>query len=155
VEAVCWHPSAEHLLTTASFTNLSLWDVLSQQELFCKYFIILLTRCFTFIYEISVIAANSDHTEVIQSVSWKEDGTVLATSCKDKQLRIIDPRASTCIVNSCSSHQSIKDSRTVWLNSDRILTTGFDAARLRQVYIRDLRHLNEPMKTLELDCSTG
>ncbi|XP_011141113.1 coronin-7 isoform X2 [Harpegnathos saltator] len=134
VEAICWHPSAEHLLTTASFTNLSLWDVLSQQELF----------------------SNSDHTEVIQSVSWKQDGTVLATSCKDKQMRIIDPRASSCIVNSCSSHQSIKDSRTVWLNnSDRILTTGFDAARLRQVFIRDLRHLNEPVKTLELDCSTG
>ncbi|XP_011687269.1 PREDICTED: coronin-7 isoform X2 [Wasmannia auropunctata] len=133
VETVCWHPSAEHLLTTSSFTNLSLWDVLSQQELF----------------------SNNDHTEVIQSVSWKEDGTVLATTCKDKQLRIIDPRMSTCIVNSCSSHQSIKDSRVVWLNSDRILTTGFDAARLRQVYIRDLRHLNEPMKTLELDCSTG
>ncbi|XP_070161434.1 coronin-7 isoform X2 [Polyergus mexicanus] len=133
VEAVCWHPSAEHLLTTASFTNLSLWDVLSQQELFF----------------------NNDHTEVIQSVSWKQDGIVLATSCKDKQLRIIDPRASACIVNSCSSHQSIKDSRIVWLNSDRILTTGFDAARLRQVFIRDLRHLNEPVKTLELDCSTG
>lgn len=114
------------------------------------------THYFTFIYEICVIAANnSDHTEVIQSVSWKEDGTVLATACKDKQLRIIDPRASPCIVNSCSSHQSIKDSRIVWLNSDRILTTGFDAARLRQVYIRDLRHLNDPVKTLELDCSTG
>ncbi|XP_011336280.1 coronin-7 isoform X3 [Ooceraea biroi] len=134
VETVCWHPSAEHLLTTTSFTNLSLWDVLSQQELF----------------------SNSDHTEVIQSASWKQDGTVLATSCKDKQLRIIDPRVSSCVVNSCSSHQSIKDSRLVWLNnSDRILTTGFDAARLRQVYIRDLRHLNDPVKTLELDCSTG
>ncbi|XP_046830085.1 coronin-7 isoform X6 [Vespa crabro] len=134
VEAVCWHPAAEHLLTTASYTTLTLWDVLSQQELF----------------------SNSDHTEVIQSLSWKQDGTILATSCKDKQVRIIDPRASTCIVNFCSSHMSIKDSRIVWLNnSDRILTTGFDAARLRQVYIRDLRHLNEPVKTLELDCSTG
>nr|XP_012219924.1 PREDICTED: coronin-7 isoform X1 [Linepithema humile] len=134
VESVCWHPSAEHLLTTVSFTNLSLWDVLSQQELFSN---------------------SADHTEVIQSVSWKQDGSVLATSCKDKQVRIIDPRVSTCIVNSCSSHQSIKDSRIVWLNNDRILTTGFDAARLRQVYIRDLRHLNDPVKTLELDCSTG
>ncbi|XP_076761754.1 coronin isoform X2 [Xylocopa sonorina] len=134
VEVVCWHPSAEHLLTTVSYTNLSLWDVISQQELF----------------------SNSDHADVIQSLSWKQDGVLLATSCKDKQVRIIDPRASECIVNSCSSHQSIKDSRIVWLNnSDRILTTGFDAARLRQVYIRDLRHLNEPVKTLELDCSTG
>ncbi|XP_017754269.1 PREDICTED: coronin-7 isoform X2 [Eufriesea mexicana] len=134
VEVVCWHPSAEHLLTTVSYTNLSLWDVISQQELF----------------------SNNEHTDVIQSLSWKQDGVLLATSCKDKQVRIIDPRASTCIVNSCSSHQSIKDSRCVWLNnSDRILTTGFDAARLRQVYIRDLRHLNEPVKPLELDCSTG
>ncbi|XP_043797534.1 coronin-7 isoform X2 [Apis laboriosa] len=134
VEVVCWHPSAEHLLTTVSYTNLSLWDVISQQELF----------------------SNNEHTDVIQSLSWKQDGILLATSCKDKQVRIIDPRASTCIVNCCSSHQSIKDSRCVWLNnSDRILTTGFDAARLRQIYIRDLRHLNEPVKTLELDCSTG
>lgn len=134
VEVVCWHPSAEHLLTTVSYTNLSLWDVISQQELF----------------------SNNEHTDVIQSLSWKQDGVLLATSCKDKQVRIIDPRTSTCIVNSCSSHQSIKDSRCVWLNnSDRILTTGFDAARLRQIYIRDLRHLNEPVKMLELDCSTG
>lgn len=59
-------------------------------------------------------------------------------------------------MNTCNSHQSIKDSRIVWLgNGERILTTGFDAARLRQVYIRDMRNLNEPVKTLELDCSTG
>ncbi|XP_015123101.1 coronin-7 isoform X1 [Diachasma alloeum] len=134
VEVVRWHPTAEHLLTTVSYTNLSLWDVVSQQELF----------------------SNNEHSEVIQSVSWKYDGSLLATSCKDKQVRIVDPRGSKSIVNTCSSHQSIKDSRIVWLgNSDRILTTGFDAARLRQVYIRDLRNLSDPVKTLELDCSTG
>lgn len=81
---------------------------------------------------------------------------MLATSCKDKQIRIIDPRASKNVVNSSPSHQSIKDSRIVWLgNGDRLLTTGFDSARLRQVCIRDLRNLNDPIKTLELDCSTG
>lgn len=32
---------------------------------------------------------------------------------------------------------------------------GFDAARLRQIIIRDLRNFNTPEKTLELDCSTG
>lgn len=71
-------------------------------------------------------------------------------------MRIIDPRAAKNVVQSTSSHQSIKDSRIVWLgNSDRLLTTGFDSARLRQVYIRDLRNLSDPVKTLELDCSTG
>lgn len=93
---------------------------------------------------------------MIQSVSWKQNGTLLSTSCKDKQTRIIDPRASENIVALCQSHQSIRDSRIVWLgNSDRILTTGFDAARIRQVYIRDLRNFAEPLKTIELDCSTG
>ncbi|XP_058794011.1 coronin-7 isoform X2 [Phymastichus coffea] len=134
VEVVHWHPTAEHLLTTVSYTNLSLWDVLAQKELF----------------------SNNDHKEVIQSTSWKYDGTLLATSCKDKQVRIIDPRAARNIVQAASSHQSIKDSRIVWLgNSDKVLTTGFDAARLRQVYIRDVRMLSDPIKTLELDCSTG
>ena len=80
----------------------------------------------------------------------------MATSCKDKQIRVIDPRATKHVVQSTSSHQSIKDSRVVWLgNTERLLTTGFDSARLRQVYIRDLRNLKDPVKTLELDCSTG
>ncbi|XP_044017641.1 coronin-7 isoform X3 [Aphidius gifuensis] len=134
VEVVQWHPTADNLLTTVSYTNLSLWDVVSQNELF----------------------SNNEHNDVIQSLSWKYDGTLIATSSKDKQLRIIDPRINKPIVNHCSSHQSIKDSRVVWLgNSGRILTTGFDASRLRQVYIRDLRNLTIPEKTLELDCSTG
>lgn len=32
---------------------------------------------------------------------------------------------------------------------------GFDAARLRQIMIRDVRNLSQTQKTLELDCSTG
>lgn len=35
------------------------------------------------------------------------------------------------------------------------MTTGFDAARIRQVIIRDVRNLSVPEKVLELDCSTG
>ena len=69
--------------------------------------------------------ANGDHGDVIQSVSWKRDGKLLATSCKDKCVRIVDPRSPTSLVSSATSHQSIKDSRIVWLGEqDRILTTG-------------------------------
>lgn len=72
-------------------------------------------------------------------------------------MRIFDPRAAgSPIQMTAESHQSIKDSRVVWLgNQTRILTTGFDAARLRQVIIRDVRNFGTPEKTLELDCSTG
>jgi coronin-7 len=57
---------------------------------------------------------------------------------------------------SAISHQSFKDSRVVWLgNQDKILTTGFDANRTRQVLVRDLRNFSEPEKALELEQSTG
>lgn len=134
VEAVRFHPTADCLLSSTSYTTLTLWDVAAQKEIF----------------------SNSQHSEVIQSLSWKTDGRLLVTSCKDKKLRVYDPRASSSITHATDSHQSIKDSRVVWLaDSNRILTTGFDAQRLRQVYIRDLRKFSEPEKSLELDSSTG
>ncbi|KAG5892782.1 hypothetical protein JTB14_032658 [Gonioctena quinquepunctata] len=134
VETVGFHPTADFLLHSTSFTNLTLWDLISEQEIF----------------------SNGDHTEVIQSVSWKRDGTLLATSAKDKQVRILDPRVDQSCIKTANSHPGIKDSRVVWLGEqNKILTTGFDAQRLRQIIIRDLRNFGETEKTLELDCSTG
>lgn len=134
VENVGFHPVADGLIHVASGHELALWDLTKQKEVF----------------------VNKDHSEVIQSTSWKKDGKLLATSCKDKKVRILDPRASTAVLDVANSHQNIKESRIVWLgDQDRILTTGFDSARLRQIMIRDIRNLSQTQKTLELDCSTG
>ncbi|XP_028164826.1 coronin-7 isoform X12 [Ostrinia furnacalis] len=134
VENVGFHPVADGLIHVASGHELALWDLTKQKEAF----------------------VNRDHAEVIQSTSWKKDGRLLATSCKDKKVRVIDPRAASPILEVANSHQNIKDSRVVWLgDQDRILTTGFDSARLRQIMIRDIRNLSQTQKTLELDCSTG
>lgn len=52
-------------------------------------------------------------------------GSLMVTSCKDKVVRIIDPRSNVPIIQLSDSHQSIKDSRVVWLgDQQRILTTG-------------------------------
>ncbi|XP_068139749.1 coronin-7 isoform X3 [Drosophila tropicalis] len=135
VETVGFHPTADGLMYSTAAGCVALFDLTMQKEIF----------------------SNNEHPEVIQSASWREDGTVLATSCKDKYVRIFDPRAAGSPIQMVAeSHQSIKDSRVVWLgNQSRILTTGFDSARLRQVIIRDIRNFNQPEKTLELDCSTG
>ncbi|XP_013109515.2 coronin-7 isoform X1 [Stomoxys calcitrans] len=135
VETVGFHPTADGLLHSTSAGCVTLFDLTAQKEIY----------------------SNNEHPEVIQSASWRHDGTVIATSCKDKFVRILDCRINgSPIQMSAESHQSIKDSRVVWLgNQSRILTTGFDAARLRQVIIRDIRNFAVPEKTLELDCSTG
>lgn len=134
VETVGFHPTSDCLLYSTSAGNISLFDLTKQEEFF----------------------SFNHHPDVIQSLSWKTDGTIFATSCKDKNIRIIDPRSNSPIINTAESHQNIKDSRIVWLgNQNRILTTGFDSSRLRQVIVRDIRNFSVPEKSMELDCSTG
>lgn len=135
VETVGFHPTADGLLYSTAAGCVTLFDITSQKEVF----------------------SNNEHPEVIQSASWRQDGKVLATSCKDKHVRIFDPRVPAAPIKLIAeSHQSIKDSRVVWLGcQNRILTTGFDAARVRQVFIRDVRNFNVPEKMLVLDSSTG
>lgn len=41
------------------------------------------------------------HPDLIYSVSWNKDGSIICTVCKDKALRVIDPRRGTILkVNS-------------------------------------------------------
>lgn len=124
METVLFHPVADCLLTTSSWSVLNLWDITAQQ---CLY-----SKCCG-VYYGSILNDVSDnlnaHDEVIQCIAWNSPGTLLATTCKDKLLRIIDVRADS-VVGSTSSHQGIKDSRVVWLNDNqRLLTTGFNAVR--------------------------
>ena len=35
---------------------------------------------------------NLEHPDIAQGISWNYDGSLLATTCKDKTLRIYDPR---------------------------------------------------------------
>ncbi len=51
------------------------------------------------------------HPDVIYSMSFNRDGSYIATTCKDKKLRVIDPRTGTvksvcCLVNTpfCEYH---------------------------------------------------
>lgn len=158
VETVGFHPTADCLLHSTSAGNVSLWDITVQKEAFCKFIFGLykMRKSTNMKFIFTFLTANNEHPEVIQSLSWKLDGSLLSTSCKDKMVRILDPRISNPITMTGNSHASIKDSRVVWLgDQQRILTTGFDSARLRQIIIRDLRNFDVPEKTLELDCSTG
>lgn len=45
----------------------------------------------------TTFAAINNHKDQIQSISWRDNGQVFVTSCKDKRLRIIDPRSSSVV----------------------------------------------------------
>jgi len=135
IETVAWHPTVDCILGSTSHDNLVIWDLIQAKELYNF----------------------QDHEDEVQSLAWQHSGQLLATQCKDRQLRILDPRQAKCVA-SCDSHQGIKDSDVVWINGpdqNRIFTSGFSSDRLRELTIRDLRNLNTPIKNLGLDNSAG
>lgn len=129
---VLWHPTANGILASAS-TEVKIWDVEAG----------------------SVVSTGETHSDMVQSLSWDYTGTTYATyvlsvcplslkrggkeamlmilvalnanrTCKDKKLRLFDPRAGPNAVTVAESHSGIKGSRVAWMGSlDRIITTGF------------------------------
>ncbi|XP_074650936.1 coronin-7-like [Tubulanus polymorphus] len=133
VENVLWHPTASDILATSCYQHLKIYDVNAQEP---KY-------------------AISGHEDQIQSISWKGDGSLIATTARDKMVRVFDPRAFAVSAEG-PGHDNVKDSRIMWLgDTPYILSTGFGRNRSRQIHIYDQRALSAPVKVMELDSNTG
>jgi coronin-1B/1C/6 len=130
-----FHPTASHVLASASGEyTVKLWDLEN--------------------YE-SPRSVLSGHGDVIQSISFNATGVLLATTCRDRKLRLFDPRASDEAVRVADGHAGIKGARVVWMGDmDRIATTGFSRMSDRQVSIWETGGLGN-LKTITLDQSAG
>lgn len=45
-----------------------------------------------------VVRIDSVHTDLIYSACWNRDGSKILTSCKDKTMRVLDPRKGTVLI---------------------------------------------------------
>ncbi|KAF7370174.1 Coronin [Mycena sanguinolenta] len=82
-------------------------------------------------------------------------GTLLATTCRDRKLRLFDPRAGGNAVRTTDGHGGIKGSRVVFLGGhERLATTGFSKMSDRQVGLWETGGLGS-LKTIVLDQSAG
>lgn len=62
---------------------------------------------------------------MIYSSSWHRNGSLLATSAKDKNITVLDFRDSVAAYYFYSGHNNMKDLKVVWLsNSNYLLSTG-------------------------------
>ena len=94
--------------------------------------------------------------EVIQSLSWSANGSLLVTTSRDKKLRIWDARQEKP-VHEGQGHAGAKNSRAVWMGEhDRIATTGFSRMSDRQLALWDIRNPGEPTDGFQmLDSISG
>ncbi|XP_073350573.1 coronin-7 [Pagrus major] len=134
LELLAFHPTSSGLLAVGANKSPLVWDT-SRQD--------------------APLAVLEQHGDQLQSLSWKQDGSLLASSCKDKMLRVFDPRAQLTPVQSAKSLQNNKDSRILWAKDNFLLTTGFDMMRTREVRLWDMKKLNSSLSTVSLGTSSG
>lgn len=94
--------------------------------------------------------------EVIQSLSWSANGSLLVTTSRDKKLRIWDTRQEKP-AHEGPGHAGAKNSRAVWMGEhDRVATTGFSRMSDRQLALWDIRAAQQPVDGFQmLDSISG
>ncbi|GAB6019222.1 Coronin-2B, variant 2 [Chamberlinius hualienensis] len=129
-----WHPTAENILVSAGFDCLIIiWNIGSGEAF-------------------NVIDC---HPDIIYSMSFNRDGSLLATTCKDKMLRIIEPRTGR-VLNEGVCHSGSKAAKVVYLgDTGRLFTAGFSRHSDRQWAVWSQDDLTKPLRTENIDSSSG
>jgi len=95
------------------------------------------------------------NTDVIQSIAFNYNGSLIVTPSKDKKLRVFDVRSAK-VVHETVNHEGTKNQRALWLgDTNRIVTTGFSKTSDRQLFIRDTTNFNELLVNENIDTSAG
>lgn len=93
VGLVLWHPTALNVLLTAGSDNLVIiWNVGTGE---------------------AMVRIDS-HPDVVYSACWNWDGSRLVTTCKDKKIRLLDPRSGK-ILEEAVAHEGSKATRAIFL----------------------------------------
>uniref|UniRef100_A0A3B5KYB3 Coronin n=1 Tax=Xiphophorus couchianus TaxID=32473 RepID=A0A3B5KYB3_9TELE len=113
VGIVSWHPTARNVLLSAGCDNqVVIWNVGTGE---------------------AMISLDDMHPDVIFSVSWSRNGSLLCTACKDKKVRIIDPRKKKIVTEKDKAHEGARPMRAIFLADGNIFTTGFSRMSERQL----------------------
>uniref|UniRef100_A0A667IH01 Coronin n=1 Tax=Lynx canadensis TaxID=61383 RepID=A0A667IH01_LYNCA len=135
VGILCWHPTARNVLLSAGGDNvIIIWNVGTGEVL---------------------LSLDDMHPDVIHSVCWNSNGSLLATTCKDKTLRIIDPRKGQVVAERARPHEGARPLRAVFTADGKLLSTGFSRMSERQLALWDPNNFEEPVALQEMDTSNG
>jgi len=134
VGVVKFHPIVENVIATAGQDyDVKIWDV---ENGACKF-------------------TTSAGSNIIQSLDWNYDGSLLCSNGKDKKVRIIDPRQQT-VASEGNSHVGVKGGRGLWLGKhDKVVTVGFGSGASREYMIWDPKNMATPIVKNNLDNGAG
>lgn len=131
---VQWHPVVFNvILSIGAEGMLLIWDVLNGeilQEITC-------------------------HPDLIYSASWNPNGSLIGTTCKDKKIRIIDPRTGE-LKQEADGFPGAKPARIQLINDNKAFLTGFSRSSQRLYTVKDVNDLQKRLiPDVEIDSGSG
>jgi len=138
ITTVLHNPVADYVLATASQDKtVKIWDLDAQEE-----------KC------------TIEHDGTLFGLSWSLDGEILASTSKDKYLRLIDPRSGE-VTSKVEGHEGTRTMKVEFCpqagggSIDAFCTTGFTRQSKRQFKLWDSRNMNSPIVQQNIDQSAG
>lgn len=130
-----FHPFAKNLLfsTSGDFTG-RFWDIETQQE------------------HVKI----SGFTDLVTSVTWNFDASLVGVSSKDRKIRLYDPRAGNSPIFECADIGGTLGTRIEWMGAkDQIALVGFDKASERRIQVVDFKKGGARLADQRIDSSSG
>jgi WD40 repeat protein len=129
-----FHPYVNNLLlTTSGDLTAKFWDVEAESE----------------------VLSLKGFGDLVTSVTWNYDGSLLGTSCKDRQIRLFDPRSNK-VVFECPDVGGTLGSKVEWLGQkDQIAVVGFDKMSERRIQLFDIKKGAQRLADFRIDSSAG
>ncbi|XP_078022344.1 coronin-2A isoform X2 [Epinephelus lanceolatus] len=133
-----WHPTANNILfSTAYDYKVMIWNLDCPEQVIKN-----------------PVRTISHHTDVVLSMSFNTDGSLFATTCKDRIVRLMEPRSGNLLQEAnCKTH---KASKVMFLGNMKMLfTSGTSRWNHRQMALWDQDDLSVPLLEENLDGSSG
>ncbi|NXS07532.1 COR2A protein, partial [Neodrepanis coruscans] len=133
-----WHPTADNILFSSGYDyKIMIWNLDVKETVISKPVKILDT-----------------HEDVVLSMSFNTDGSLLATACRDRKIRVLDPRAGAVLQE--ASYKSHRVNKVLFLgNMKKLFSTGTSRWNNRQIALWDENDLSVPLLEEDLDGSSG
>ncbi|XP_077425909.1 coronin-2A isoform X2 [Vanacampus margaritifer] len=133
-----WHPTAKDILfSTAYDYKVMIWNLDCPEQVIKN-----------------PVRTISQHTDVVLSISFNTDASLMATTCKDRKVRLMEPRSGTLLQEAnCKTHKATKV--VILDNVNKLLTSGTSRWNERQIALWDLDDLSVPLVEENLDGSSG
>lgn len=129
-----YHPTAANTLMSASGDHtVKIWDCQS---------------C-------SAVVSFDDIPNLVHDIVWDYRGDNAAFSCKDKNLRFVDPRAGKITNTIETAHDGAKSVKLTYVADNMMFSFGASKQASREIKVWDLKNTSKALHTEKVDTAAG